>query len=96
MHFCVDCIKHFYVRISYILEEDSHRAVEEWKRCYRLFLLTRVLAYTSQTSVNNLETRYNSRHHSLKSPHLITIAYLNVIIIMCSLLLVGCDKSSPR
>lgn len=51
------CFVFFVCIISCILAEVSHWAAEEWKRCCRLFVLTRVLAYTLQTSVNNLETR---------------------------------------
>lgn len=51
------CFVFFVCIISFILAEVSHWAAEEWKRCCRLFVLTRVLAYTLQTSVNNLETR---------------------------------------
>lgn len=44
---------------SYILAEVSSRAAEEWRRP---FLLNSMPAYTFQTSVSNLETRYNSSH----------------------------------
>lgn len=76
--------------ISYIRAEVSYWAADEWKRCYRLFALTRVPDYTSQTSVNNLESRYNSsywivRTFILYSPsHLIIIAHLHVIVIIWS------------
>lgn len=74
--------------ISYILAEVSYWAAGEWKRCYRLFVLTRVPAYTSQTSVNNLETRYDRSYWTVctfslySSSHLIIIAHLNVIVII--------------